>query len=560
MPDNVSSQPVLVAVDEDEAALGRVVEELTRRYGSDFAVVSRSSPADGLAALQALHDDGADVAVVLAAPSASGDSGPALLSRVRGLFPRAQRGLLVEWGIWRTPETAAPVLKAMELGYMEYYVLKPWQSPDELFHRTIAEFVHEWSRGVATRQREVTVVASPDLPRGRELHSLLTRNGVPHAYCSPASPQGRQALKSAGGVRADVPVVIPMEGGALLDPSDVELAQSYGMHTDLGDERDYDVVVVGAGPSGLSIAVGAASEGLRTLVVEEEAIGGQAGSSSLIRNYLGFSRGVTGAELAQRAYQQAWVFGARFVLMRRVTSLRDAAEGHVVTLSGDVGEATARVVVLATGVTYRRLGVAALEELVGSGVFYGASISQAQALSGQQVYIVGGGNSAGQAAMHVSRYAEHVTLVIRARSLAASMSAYLRKQIAAVPNISVLGDTQVVDGGGDGRLEHLTLRTRSTDEEKTVPAAALLVMIGAQPRTEWLPEAIQRDERGFIATDRDMDADRWPLERQPYSLETSLPGVFAVGDVRQGSVKRVASAAGEGAIVVPSVFQILTTA
>ena len=254
------------------------------------------------------------------------------------------------------------------------------------------------------------------------------------------------------------------------------------------------------------------------------------------------------------------MFGARFVLMRRVKSLRSDGDRHVVTLSEDVGDATARVVVLATGVTYRRLGVAALEDLVGAGVFYGASISQAQALTGQQVYIVGGGNSAGQAAMYVSRFAAQVTLVIRAASPAASMSAYLRKQIAAVPNIAVLGDTEVVDGGGDGRLECLTLRTRSTGETRTAPAAALLVMIGAQPRTEWLPEAIQRDERGFIATDRDIDADRWPLERQPYSLETSLPGVFAVGDVRQCSVKRVASAAGEGAIVVPSVFQILTTA
>jgi thioredoxin reductase (NADPH) len=557
--DSVASKPVLVVVDEDEAALERVVAELSRRYGSDFEVLRRSTASDGLNALQALRDQGADVAVVLAAQSEFGDSGAALLSRVRGLFPRAQRGLLVEWGVWRTPESAAPVLRAMELGHMEYYVLKPWHSPDELFHRTVAEFVHEWSRGAPARQRELTVVADPELPRARELHSLLTRNGVPHAFCSPKSPQGRRAMQRADGMSTDLPVVIPWRGEALVDPSNVELAQSYGMHTDLGDRRDYDVVVVGAGPSGLSIAVGAASEGLSTLVVEEEAIGGQAGSSSLIRNYLGFSRGITGAELAQRAYQQAWVFGARFVLMRRATSLRSEGDRHVVTLSGDVGDATSRVVVLATGVTYRRLGVAALEDLVGAGVFYGASISQAQALTGQQVYIVGGGNSAGQAAMYVSRFAAQVTLVIRAPSLMASMSAYLRKQIAAVPNIAVLGDTEVVDGGGDGRLERLTLRSRSTGETRTAPAAALLVMIGARPRTEWLPETIQRDERGFIATDRDIVADRWPLERQPYSLETSLPGVFAVGDVRHGSVKRVASAAGEGAIVVPSVFQLVAS-
>jgi len=430
-----------------------------------------------------------------------------------------------------------------------------WRSPDELFHRTIAEFVHEWSRSVPSTQRELTLVASPAMPRALELDSLLTRNGVPHAFCEPESPEGRVALEAVGHVGVDMPVVIPKDGQALIDPSNVALAESYGMHTELGAERDFDVVVVGAGPSGLSIAVGAASEGLRTLVVEAEAIGGQAGSSSLIRNYLGFSRGITGAELAQRAYQQAWVFGAHFVLMRRVTALRPDRERLVVTIS-DGNEATASAVVLATGVTYRRLGVPSLEQLVGAGVFYGASVSQASALSGQQVYIVGGGNSAGQAAMHVSRFAERVTVVVRGRSMADSTSAYLRTQIDAVPNITVLADSEVVGGGGNGRLEHLTVRTRSTGDERTVPAAALLVMIGAEPRTDWLPGSVERDARGYVATDRDIAPDRWMHDRQPYTLETSLPGVFAVGDVRQGSVKRVASAAGEGAIVVPSLFAL----
>ena len=556
VPDNDAGKPVLVAVDADEAALARVVGELTRRFGGDFDVVSATTGTDALATLEAVHARGGDVAVVLADQGTPGLSGSELLGRVRGLFPRAQRGLLVEWGVWGRPETAAPVLKAMELGQIEYYVLKPWQAPDELFHRTLAEFVHEWSRGVTSRQREVTIVGSPKLPRAQELHSLLTRNGVPHAFFEPESADGRRALADAGLVAADVPIVIPKGRPPLLDPSNVELARSYGMHTELGDRRDYDVVIVGAGPSGLSIAVGAASEGLRTLVVEGEAIGGQAGSSSLIRNYLGFSRGITGAELAQRAYQQAWVFGARFVLMRRVTSVRSNGDGLVVTLPDDT-EATARVVVLATGVTYRRLGVPALEELVGSGVFYGASVSQAHALSGRRVFIVGGGNSAGQAAMHLCRHAERVTLVVRGGSLAKSMSAYLRKQLEVVSNVEVLTGTEVVGGGGTGELEYLTLRECQTGRQQTVPAGALLLMIGAQPGTEWLPEAIQRDERGFLATDRDIEPDRWPLPRRPYTLETSLPGVFAVGDVRQGSVKRVASAAGEGAIVVQSVFQTL---
>ena len=550
-----ADKPVLVAVDADDAALARVTAELTRRFGPDFSIVSSTSGSEGLAQLQRLAAERADVAVVLAGQQTPGLSGSELLSRVRGLFPRAQRGLLVDWGVWRKPETSRPVLKAMELGHIEYYVLKPWRSPDELFHRTIAEFVHEWSRSVPSTQRELTLVASPAMPRALELDSLLTRNGVPHAFCEPESPEGRVALEAVGHVGVDMPVVIPKDGQALIDPSNVALAESYGMHTELGAERDFDVVVVGAGPSGLSIAVGAASEGLRTLVVEAEAIGGQAGSSSLIRNYLGFSRGITGAELAQRAYQQAWVFGAHFVLMRRATALRPDRERLVVTIS-DGNEATASAVVLATGVTYRRLGVPSLEQLVGAGVFYGASVSQASALSGQQVYIVGGGNSAGQAAMHVSRFAERVTVVVRGRSMADSTSAYLRTQIDAVPNITVLADSEVVGGGGNGRLEHLTVRTRSTGEERTVPAAALLVMIGAEPRTDWLPGSVERDARGYVATDRDIPPDRWMHDRQPYTLETSLPGVFAVGDVRQGSVKRVASAAGEGAIVVPSLFAL----
>jgi thioredoxin reductase (NADPH) len=554
-----AGKPVLVAIDDDADALGRVQWELERRFGSDFRVVTEDSGSSGLAELEALKADGADVAVVLADQWMPGLSGSELLSRVRGLFPRAQRGLLVEWGAWGDPPTADAVLRAMALGHMDYYVLKPWQSPDELFHRTIAEFVHEWSRSATSRLREVTLVAPAEAPRTHELRSLLSRNGVPYAFHDCDTQQGAELLDEIGKQGVTDPVVLTKDGGVLLNPTNASLARAYGMQTGLKDKREYDVIVVGAGPSGLSAAVASSSEGMETLVVEGESIGGQAGSSSLIRNYLGFSRGITGAELAQRAYQQAWVFGSRFVLMRRATALRPDGDHLVVTLS-DGAEATARVVVLATGVTYRRLGVPALEELVGSGVFYGASISQAQALAGQKVYIVGGGNSAGQAAMHLSRHCEHVTLVIRSSSLTTSMSAYLIHQIDVVPNIDVTVETEVVDADGDGRLEHLTLRHRRTGRDERVEAAALLVMIGAQPRSEWLPDSIERDERGFLVTDRDISGPRWALGRQPYSLETSLPGVFAVGDVRKGSVKRVASAAGEGAIVVPSIIELVMNA
>jgi len=312
--------------------------------------------------------------------------------------------------------------------------------------------------------------------------------------------------------------------------------------------------VIGAGPAGLAAAVYASSEGLRTLVVEPESIGGQAGSSSLIRNYLGFSRGVSGAELAQRAFQQAWVFGMRFLLMREVVDLRPDGGRLVLSLS-DGSEARAGAAILATGVSYRRLGIPTLEALTGAGVFYGASVSEGKALTGEDVYVVGGGNSAGQAAMHLSRHARRVTLLVRGESLESSMSSYLIETLAAAPNVDVRTRTEVVGGCGEGRLEQLTLRDSRSAEESTVEAAALFVLIGARPHTDWLPSEVERDERGFVPTGADLGSASPVLP-----LETSLPGVFAVGDVRHLSVKRVASAVGEGSVVIQQVHEYLARA
>ncbi|MDQ4072450.1 MAG: NAD(P)/FAD-dependent oxidoreductase, partial [Actinomycetota bacterium] len=341
-------------------------------------------------------------------------------------------------------------------------------------------------------------------------------------------------------------------------PTNAELAGAWGLTTSLEGSPDFDLIVVGAGPAGLASAVYASSEGLSTLVVEAEAIGGQAGSSSLIRNYLGFARGVSGAELAQRAYQQAWVFGTRFLHMRRATALHPGDARHTVRIS-DGTAPTARAVVLASGATYRRLGIPGLEDLTGVGVFYGASVAEGPMLDGEDVFIVGGGNSAGQAAMHLCRYARRVTLLVRGSSLARSMSQYLCEQLAAMPKIEVRLNTQVVDGGGAGRLEWLRLRDRRSGEVETVGAAALFAMIGARPRTEWLPPEVERDPWGYVATSADVvaAATPWPLDRPPLSFETSVPGVFAVGDVRRRSIKRVASAVGEGSVVVQQVHQHL---
>ncbi len=352
------------------------------------------------------------------------------------------------------------------------------------------------------------------------------------------------------------PVVVLLDGRVLVDPTNAEVASAYGMTTALTDRTSYDVVVVGAGPAGLAAAVYASAEGIDALVVEGESIGGQAGSSSRIRNYLGFSRGVSGAELAQRAYQQAWVFGAQFLLMNDVTALRPGSASHTVVLA-DGTEIEGRAVVLAMGVSYRRLGIATLEDLLGAGVFYGASTSEAQACADRDVYVIGGGNSAGQAALHLARFARNVSIVVRSDSLAESMSNYLRQEIDAAPHVSILFHTRVVDGGGAGRLEWLRLRD-GDGEERDVAADGLFVLIGADPRTEWLPEEIQRDEQGYVRTGVDLElsaAGSWPLDRSPFPFETSVPGVFAVGDVRAESTKRVASAVGEGSNVIQAVLR-----
>jgi thioredoxin reductase (NADPH) len=380
---------------------------------------------------------------------------------------------------------------------------------------------------------------------------------VPHVFHANDSEPGRKRLAEVGFADVTEPVAVMLDGQVLVDPSNVQLAAAFGVSTSLdASKRDFDVAIVGAGPAGLAAAVYGASEGLDTLVVERESIGGQAGSSSLIRNYPGFSRGVSGAELAQRTYQQAWVFGSEFLLMRDATALRAEDRRTAIAIS-DGGDVSARAVVLAMGVAYRRLEVDGLEALVGAGVFYGASTSEARGLSGGQAYVVGGGNSAGQAAVHLSGFAERVTILIRRESLAASMSHYLIEAIAGTPNIDVRAGTEVVEAAGEGRLAELTLRDVDSGATEAVAADGLFVLIGARPLTDWLPDSIACDPRGFVLTGSDIPAGCWPLERQPLMLETSMPGVFAAGDVRHRTVKRVASAVGQGAAAIQQVHEYL---
>jgi thioredoxin reductase (NADPH) len=536
------------AVDEDEGALARIESEL-RRYGRDYEIVCRRSTTVALSELQGVAGDGREVAVVLAAPGTAEPGGAALLERVHALHPHAKRGLLIEWGEWMEPDTAACIRDAMTRGHVDYYVLKPWGSPDEHFHRTVSEFLFEWSRTRATGRRELTVVADPRSQRGYEIRSLLARSGVPHAFHSHESVQGARLLRAFGRGSAHGPIVVLPDDTVLDDPpNDVLASVGLRIPTELGDPGPFDVVVVGAGPAGLAAAVSASSEGLRALVVEQRAIGGQSSASARIRNYLGFSRGVSGAELAQRASQQAWVFGTEFLLLRRVVGLRTASGGHVLPVSDGVAvvhEVEARTVVLALGVEYRRLAIEGLARLEGAGVYYGVSRTDAQLYTGGDVFVVGGANSAGQAAVLLSRYAASVTLLVRAPTLA-EMSRYLRDELAATRNVRVRLSTEVVGVAGEERLERLTLRDH--DAVQTLGADALFFFIGAQPHTEWLPPAIERDARGYVR-----------VGGGAHPFETSVPGVFAIGDVRAGSVKRVASAVGEGSVVIQQVHDHLDT-
>ena len=554
-------KPVIMAVDDDAVALAMVEDHLRRRYESDYEVVCERSCETAQELLRELRDDRAPVALVLAGLWSRGLRGDELLARVSGIHPHARRALLIDWGAWGDRDTTEAIVECMAKGEIDYYIPKPWRMPDEHFHRVVTEFLVEWSRARSTLPREIAVVGEPWQPRVHELRSLLARNGMAHEFHPADSERGTALLDEAEHSGQRAPVVVLLNGKSLVDPTNAELAAAYGVNTELADPDElFDVIVVGAGPAGLASSVYASSEGLRVLTIERESIGGQAGASSLIRNYLGFARGVGGADLAQRAYQQAWVFGSRFLLMSEVESLRTEPDRHVLVIAGGV-EVCARTVVLATGAAYRRLGIPALEELVGSGVYYGASGPEAQAATGGHAFVLGGGNSAGQAAMHLSRYAKQVTVLVRGETLADSMSQYLLGQLAATANVELRFRTEVADGAGEARLETLTLRDRSSGDTETVPAAALFVLIGARPNSDWLPDTIARDDYGYVPTDADLRPDDgWALERPPRMYETTLPGVFAVGDLNQASVHRVAAAVGDGSAVIKQVHETLRSA
>lgn len=541
-------RPVILLVDDEPAELAALLEALTRRFGSDYRVVPQLSARAALEAIGQMKASGEELALAIADQWMPDMNGRDLLARVGRLARSAKRALLVAWG----DRTASPsILQACALGEIDNYLYKPWSPAEVHLYPLVGEFLAEWTQAYRPGMELVRVIGEELSPRSHELRELLGRNGIPHGFYPAGSPAASRLVAEMGLQPSALPMVILVDGTALADPSNAELMDAVGeSHQDLS----CDLAVVGAGPAGLSAAVYGASEGLRTLVVERDVVGGQAGSSSLIRNYLGFPRGISGAQLTQRAYQQAWLFGAKYVFAREVARLSERGGARVVTLS-DGREIEARAVLVATGARYRRLEVPSLERFAGAGVFYTGP--DARVVQDRDVAVAGGGNSAGQAVLHLARHARRVTLVVRADSLEKGMSDYLVRPIRAAANVDVRLNAEVADAGGGPRLERISVRDRERGTTDWVPAEVLFVAIGALPNTGWLAGTLQRDDRGYVLTGSAVDVRTWPLSRPPLRLETSMPGVLAAGDVRHGSAKRVASAVGEGAVAVQLALEYL---
>jgi thioredoxin reductase (NADPH) len=548
------SEPILLVVDDDDRARGALARALERRFGADYRVLSDRSPASALGRLRQAREASEEVALLVAGQWMAEMTGIDWLARARELCPRATRVLVLTYG----DVTAIPLVRrAMALGQVESLLMKPWLNPEERLYPLVSEALGAWVRMARPHVEILRIVGERWAARCHELRDLSERNGIPYGFYPHDSEEGRRLLQEVGHT-GPLPVVIFHDGRLLVDPTEVEIAHILGARTEAAAEL-YDLLIIGAGPAGLAAAVYGASEGLRTLVVERQALGGQAGTSSMIRNYLGFPRGVGGTELATRAYEQAWSFGAEFVFTREAAGLVAKEAERIVTLAGG-SEIRARTVVIATGVAYNRLDVDGAEALLGKGIFYGAATTEARALAGHHVFIVGAGNSAGQAALHLARYAATVTMLVRGDSLAASMSDYLVRQIGRTRNIRVRPSTRVLGARGTHHLEALDLADTAAGTTDTVEAAALFVLIGAGPHTGWLAGTLQRIEPGYVLTGRSVvpgGQPAWPVARAPLLLETSMPGVFAAGDVRHRAVKRVASAVGEGAIVIHSVHEYL---
>jgi thioredoxin reductase (NADPH) len=550
------SKPTILTVDDDPMVSAAVARDLRSRYGSDYRIVRATSGAQALDVLTKLALRNHSVALIVSDQRMPEMTGIELLERSRRYAPGAKCLLLTAYA-----DTEVAIKAINDIG-LDYYLLKPWDPPEERLYPVVDDLLDDWQRSNPDHSSDVAVVGHRWSDRSHDIKTFLARNHVPyHWYDIERDAQAQRLCDLAGVTAADLPLVLVPDRDALHSPSLLDLAGALGLRT-RAEQPLYDLCIVGAGPAGLAAAVYGASEGLSTVVVEREAPGGQAGQSAAIENYLGFPRGLTGSDLTQRAVAQVSRFGAEMVLARGVAGFETRGPVHAVLFDGS-GEIETRALIVATGVSYRRLDAVGLEKLTGRGVYYGATASEASQCQGDDVYVVGAANSAGQAALNLARFAKRVVLVVRAATLGDSMSLYLVDRILSAPNVEVRYRSEVVACRGDGHLEALTLAYRDSGEQEEVPASWLYVFIGASPHTEWLGPDVVRDDKGFIVTGQELLAPgldhRWPLARAPFALETSVPGVFAAGDVRLDSMKRVASAVGEGAMSVYLVHRYLAT-
>jgi thioredoxin reductase (NADPH) len=555
MPDAAEGpRTAIITVDDDPGVSRAVARDLRRRYGDRHRIVRAESGSSALDALRQLKLRGDNVALILADYRMPEMNGIEFLEHVMDVYPGARRVLLTAYA-----DTGAAI-EAINIVDLDHYLLKPWDPPEEKLYPVVDGLLEAWLASDHRPVPETKVVGHRWSARSSEVREFLARNQVPYRWYSTEEPEGQRLMAAAEADGLKLPVVVCPDGVALVEPTDSELANHVGLATTPSKDF-YDLVVIGGGPAGLGSAVYGASEGLRTVLVERTATGGQAGQSSRIENYLGFPDGVSGAQLTSRARLQAAKFGAEVLTTRDVTGLEVKGSARSVNFA-DGTSIEAHTVILATGVSYRRLDAPGLTEYTGRGVYYGSALTEASACKGQDIYIVGGANSAGQAAVFLSRQAKSVTILVRGSSLQASMSYYLIKQIEDIPNIRVRTCTQVVAAEGSDHLESLTLQSSVDGTKESVPAQLLFLFIGAAPGTGWLDGVVLRDERGFVLAGPDLavNGERpsgWELDRLPYHLETSVPGVFVAGDVRSESAKRVASAVGEGAMAVMLVHRYL---
>jgi thioredoxin reductase (NADPH) len=553
------AKPILLSVDDDSDVLRAIERDLRSNYGAEYRVIGSDSPTGALDLLKKLKVRSDSVALLLADQRMPDMDGVEFLKEATRIFPEAKRALLTAYA-----DTTAAI-SAINQANINYFFMKPWDPPAEHLYPQLDDLLDDWQASYHPTFEGIRVLGTRWSPRSYELRDFLARNHVPYQWVdvelSANDPETKRLLEALGPEAANLPVVLFPDGTKLLEGAPTEVAQKVGLRT-RAQTSFYDLAIVGGGPAGLAAAVYGASEGLHTVMIEREAPGGQAGMSSRIENYLGFPNGLSGGDLARRAVVQAQRFGVEILSPQEVVGIRTEGSYRIIKLADGL-EISCHALMIATGVQWRRLEAPGIDRLQGAGVYYGGGATEALSCKGEQVYIIGGANSAGQAAMNFAKFAERVVILVRGDSLASTMSQYLIDQIKEMPNIQIWAHASVSEVHGDTRLEEISVLCSDTNKLERVPASSMFIFIGALPRTEWVGNLVERDERGFLLTGPDLIRDGqhpkgWALERDPFLLETNIPGIFAVGDVRHGSVKRVASGVGEGSVAVQFIHQYLS--